>query len=338
MIEKGALVNSHRRLSREHGVLLDARADRDRRLSLPGAGLQADPRRGDRVLPGRRPSARRSSCRLYERVLEVRGGHGDFTVVTTQGCPRGAQHRRLDRLLRPAEPDERARRGPAEGDPLLPRALSRTCGRRSRSSARSNSAAKAALDCYRHGAQVTMIVRSPALSDKIKYWIRPDLENRIKEGSIKALFNATVLEIRDGSLLRRDRRKACTEIENDWVLATTGYHPDYGFLERLGLEFQRRRLPHARRTTRRRSRRPARASTSRERSAAAIRRAAGSSRTAASTRAKSPGTSPAAGPSGCSSRRFTGRRKSSRVSQLPAASYQPVTAGPLLNWQLESGS
>ena len=100
-----------------------------------------------------------------------------------------------------------------------------------------NSAAKAALDCYRHGAQVTMIVRSAVLSDKIKYWIKPDLENRIKEGSIKALFNATVQEIREGSLLV-ETAEGVVEVENDWVLATTGYHPDYGFLEQLGLEFR----------------------------------------------------------------------------------------------------
>jgi thioredoxin reductase (NADPH) len=100
-----------------------------------------------------------------------------------------------------------------------------------------NSAAKAALDCYRHGAQVTMIVRSAALSDKIKYWIKPDLENRIKEGSIRALFNATVREIREGSLLV-ETAEGPLEIENDWVLATTGYRPDFGFLEQLGLSFR----------------------------------------------------------------------------------------------------
>ena len=100
-----------------------------------------------------------------------------------------------------------------------------------------NSAAKAALDCYRHGAQVTMIVRSPELSDKIKYWIRPDLENRIKEGSIKALFSATVRRsVMDHSW--STTAEGVQEVENDWVLATTGYHPDYGFLEQLGLEFR----------------------------------------------------------------------------------------------------
>ena len=95
-----------------------------------------------------------------------------------------------------------------------------------------NSAAKAALDCYRHGAQVTLIVRSPQLSDKIKYWIRPDLENRIKEGSIRALFNTVVECIGEGSLTLRGP-EGTFGIENDWVLAMTGYHPDYGFLEQV---------------------------------------------------------------------------------------------------------
>jgi thioredoxin reductase (NADPH) len=99
-----------------------------------------------------------------------------------------------------------------------------------------NSAAKAALDCYRHGAQVTMIVRASALSDKIKYWLKPDLENRIKEGSIKALFNTAVREIRESSLLVATP-EGLQEIENDWVIATTGYQPDFPFLERAGVTF-----------------------------------------------------------------------------------------------------
>ena len=93
-----------------------------------------------------------------------------------------------------------------------------------------NSAAKAALDCYRHGAEVTLIVRGPVLSDKIKYWIKPDLENRIKEGSIKAFFNTTVEAIDEASLTLRTPDGETT-IDNQWVLAMTGYHPDYSFLE-----------------------------------------------------------------------------------------------------------
>ncbi len=99
-----------------------------------------------------------------------------------------------------------------------------------------NSAAKAALDCYRHGAAVTLIVRSPELSSKVKYWIKPDLENRIKEGSIRAFFSTTIQEIREASLVLATP-DGVTEIENDWVLAMTGYHPDYRFLEALRITF-----------------------------------------------------------------------------------------------------
>ncbi|MBA2302260.1 MAG: YpdA family putative bacillithiol disulfide reductase [Acidobacteria bacterium] len=99
-----------------------------------------------------------------------------------------------------------------------------------------NSAAKAALDCYRHGAEVSLIVRSATLSDSIKYWIRPDLENRIKEGSIRAHFNTTVEEIRPASLLVSGA-DGTHEIENDWVLAMTGYRPDFPFLEAIGVTF-----------------------------------------------------------------------------------------------------
>jgi thioredoxin reductase (NADPH) len=99
-----------------------------------------------------------------------------------------------------------------------------------------NSAAKAALDCYRHGARVTLLVRGGALSDKIKYWIKPDLENRIKEGSITAFFDTTVAEVRERSLLLRVP-DGTREIANDWLLAMTGYHPDFGFLESAGVTF-----------------------------------------------------------------------------------------------------
>jgi thioredoxin reductase (NADPH) len=99
-----------------------------------------------------------------------------------------------------------------------------------------NSAAKAALDCYRHGARVTLIVRGSAISEKVKYWIKPDLENRIKEGSITAFFNSSVQEIRRDSLLLQTP-DAPREIANQWVLAMTGYHPDFDLLARFGVTF-----------------------------------------------------------------------------------------------------
>ncbi len=97
-----------------------------------------------------------------------------------------------------------------------------------------NSAAIAALELYRHGAKVTLIHRGAALSEKVKYWIRPDIENRISEGSVTALFNTTVARILPDTLkLVQDGKQI--EIPNDFVFAMTGYHPDDGFLKSIGI-------------------------------------------------------------------------------------------------------
>ncbi|HWP83944.1 MAG TPA: NAD(P)-binding domain-containing protein, partial [Terriglobia bacterium] len=118
-----------------------------------------------------------------------------------------------------------------------------------------NSAAEAALDLYRHGARVTLIHHSAKLSDKIKYWLRPDLENRIQNKEIQALFNTRVLEIRPDSLVIApahstadpsvERISGPTHIQtlkNDFVFAMTGYHPDTTFLKQLGVAVEPRRL------------------------------------------------------------------------------------------------
>ncbi len=97
-----------------------------------------------------------------------------------------------------------------------------------------NSAAKAALECYRHGAQVTLIVRGPSISTSVKYWIKPDLENRIEEGVIRALFNTEVVRITPSTIVVR-APSGESSLQNDWVLAMTGYLPDYVLLKRLGI-------------------------------------------------------------------------------------------------------
>jgi len=106
-----------------------------------------------------------------------------------------------------------------------------------------NSAAIAALELYRAGAQVTLVHRGQTLSDRIKYWIRPDIDNRIKEGSVVAHFCARVLEIRPTSaiveLVTGERR----DIPADAVLLLTGYHPDFDLLERAGILLNERRAP-----------------------------------------------------------------------------------------------
>jgi len=99
-----------------------------------------------------------------------------------------------------------------------------------------NSACDAALETWNKGADVTMVIRESEIYSGVKYWIRPNIENRIKEGSIKAYFNATVQEIAP-EFVKISTPDGEVSIENDFVLAMTGYQPDFGFLAKLGIQF-----------------------------------------------------------------------------------------------------
>ena len=99
-----------------------------------------------------------------------------------------------------------------------------------------NSAVDVALETYRKGAkEVTMIVREPSLSETVKYWVKPDVENRINEGSIKSYFNSNIKKI-DEKSLTLSTPEGEVVIENDFVLAMTGYQPDFSFLKRIGIK------------------------------------------------------------------------------------------------------
>lgn len=97
-----------------------------------------------------------------------------------------------------------------------------------------NSAIDAALETWRKGATVTMVIRGDKISDRVKYWVKPDIENRIKEGSIKAYFNSTLKEIREHDVAIQTPDGIVT-VQNDWVLAMTGYQPNLQFLRKLGI-------------------------------------------------------------------------------------------------------
>lgn len=99
-----------------------------------------------------------------------------------------------------------------------------------------NSACDAALEIWQKGGRVTMVVRGNEISSRVKYWIKPNIENRIKEGSITAFFNSQVIEIRENRVLIQKGTEVFS-LENDWVLALTGYQPDFEFLALLGLNF-----------------------------------------------------------------------------------------------------
>lgn len=98
-----------------------------------------------------------------------------------------------------------------------------------------NSGVDAALETYRKGANVTMVVRSGELGPHVKYWVRPDIENRIKEGAVTAYFHSELLEIRQDEVDIRTPNGVKT-IPNDFVIAMTGYKPDFSMLRRFGVD------------------------------------------------------------------------------------------------------
>lgn len=100
-----------------------------------------------------------------------------------------------------------------------------------------NSACDVALELWQKGAEVTMAVREDALYEKVKYWILPNIQNRIAEGSIKAYFNTTVKEITEDKVYLITPEGEI-ELDNDYVLAMTGYKPNYSFLEKIGVEIR----------------------------------------------------------------------------------------------------
>jgi thioredoxin reductase (NADPH) len=101
----------------------------------------------------------------------------------------------------------------------------------------SNSAVDVALETFRKGATVTMVIREPAIGETVKYWVRPDIENRIKEKSIKAYFNSSLTRI-DQQTVTVLTAEGELVLQNDFVLAMTGYQPPFEFMETCGISFQ----------------------------------------------------------------------------------------------------
>jgi thioredoxin reductase (NADPH) len=100
-----------------------------------------------------------------------------------------------------------------------------------------NSASEAALDLYRHGARVTLVVRGPAISDRVKYWIKPDLENRIHAGAIRGIFGARIVEITPDAV-RIETARGPEDVRAEAVFPLVGYEPDFALFERCGVRVE----------------------------------------------------------------------------------------------------
>ena len=179
------------------------------------------------------------NVRPYELVTSVTGDDGNFTAHTEDRFGRQLQHRArklivstgyydLPNYLNVSGEDlPKVSHYYDEPHPYFDRDVIVVGGK--------NSAAIAALDLYRHGARVTLVHRGPELHRHIKYWIKPDIENRIKRGEITAYFNTTVERIElDDVVLQTPLGKKT--LPNHHVFALTGYKPDFTFIEALGIK------------------------------------------------------------------------------------------------------
>lgn len=184
--------------------------------------------------------------RLFERVLRVDGHDGAFTAVTETESGTEERYQAKKVVVATGYYDLPNEMGvPGEHSPHVSHYYTEphefwnqdvvVIGGK-------NSAVEAALDLWRNGARVTLLVRGKELGASIKYWVKPDIENRIKAGQIQAIFQARVKEIvRDGLLIENGdpSKLGASEarlVRGKQVFALTGYHPDYEFIESLGVK------------------------------------------------------------------------------------------------------
>jgi thioredoxin reductase (NADPH) len=178
----------------------------------------------------------RLTIRLYEEVVSCKNESGTYVVATNKGAYRAKAvvlalgFYDLPYLLNvPGENLPKVKHYYDEPHPYY-RQKVLVVGA-------ANSAVDVALETWRKGADVTMVIREQAIRESVKYWVKPDIENRIKEGSIKAYFNSTIVEIAPASVtIATDNGEV--DLENDFVLAMTGYQPPFEFMRALGIQFQ----------------------------------------------------------------------------------------------------
>ena len=207
---------------------------------LPLVCAAEKPTRGEALKYYRRAAEHYGlELRLYERVMRVEGQNGDFTVATkTEKGIEPRYHAKkiavatgyydLPNLLGvPGEKLPHVSHYYSEPHAFWNQDVVVIGGK--------NSAAEAALDLYRNGARVILVHRNKDLGASVKYWVRPDIENRIKAGQVKALFETRVKEItKDEVVIENGAGEK--RLPARQVFALTGYHPDYAFIESMGVQ------------------------------------------------------------------------------------------------------
>jgi len=186
--------------------------------------------------------------RLYEPVVRVEGSDGHFSVVTRMEKGTEGKYQAKKLVVATGYYDLPNKLGiPGENLPHVSHYYTEPYAFWNQDVVvigGKNSAAEAALDLYRNGARVTLVHRGKELGKTIKYWVRPDIENRIKAGQIQGLLDARVDEI-TGDEVVVEQHSRTKRLPAKQVFALTGYHPDFSFIESLGVQLD----PESRRPT-----------------------------------------------------------------------------------------
>ncbi|MBZ5545193.1 MAG: YpdA family putative bacillithiol disulfide reductase [Acidobacteriia bacterium] len=238
VIEKGCLVNSIFHYPTE--MIFFTSRELLEIGNIPMPSISVKPNRAEALEYYRRVAEFfRLPIHFYERVMAVSGSDGRFQVLTQRdgGRRHGYETRKvilatgyydLPNLLEiPGENLPKVSHYYTSPHPFFQQKVAVIGG--------ANSAADAALDLCRHGVEVTLIHHERELGRNIKYWVRPDVENRIKEGSIRALFETVVREIGEDWIRVETKAGETWQLENDFVFALTGYHPDFDFIKSTGV-------------------------------------------------------------------------------------------------------
>lgn len=242
ILEKGTLVNSLYHYPAN--MTFFSTSERLEIAQIPFVSLNAKPTRNEALEYYRRVTeSRQLNIRLFETVTTVHRENGLFTVQSSKGT---YQTRNI--ALATGFFDAPVLLGvPGEDLPKVTHYYQEPhfyYRQKVLVVGANNSAVDAALETWRKGAEVTMVVRGADIGERVKYWARPDIVNRIAEGSIKAYFNAEVTRI-DAHTVDLRTPEGPVRVDNDYVIATTGYQPNFELLEQLGvaLSTDARRVP-----------------------------------------------------------------------------------------------
>ncbi len=242
IIDKGSLVNTVRRYPTNMTFFSTAELLELDDLPFPTTSVGKRPSRNEAIEYYIRVAQRHNlQTQLYTTVKQLEKTDGQFHVVTDKGTFR-AKHviaatgyfDKPNKLNIPGEEQSHVSHYYDEAYPYVGLDVAVVGG--------SNSAVETILDLHRHGANVKLIHREGELGSKIKYWMKPDIQNRIKEGSIPAYWYTSVKAIRENDMVLRDAENNEFTLRADQVFLLTGYHPDAQFLSSLGINIDEETL------------------------------------------------------------------------------------------------